>query len=84
MGTSSKFKIDKRFRFRSGKTIRQWCVARGIDFKMHMRQWPLMAGYYAYPPPGPILKPAIRPAMISKATLWQKIVRFICQLLQIK
>jgi hypothetical protein len=82
MGTASKRKI--RYGFRSGKNIRQWCAARGIDFKTHMSQFPLMAGYYTYPPPGPVLKPARHASVTSEATLWQKIVRFICQLLQIR
>jgi hypothetical protein len=36
MGTSSK--IDTRKRFISTKPLKQWCKARGIDFREHCKK----------------------------------------------
>lgn len=33
MGSRSKMKVDKKYT--STKSLKQWCKARGIDFKEH-------------------------------------------------
>ena len=36
--------------YKSSKTVKAWCKARGIDFRAHMRQFPLASCNYYIPP----------------------------------
>jgi hypothetical protein len=59
---------------KSCKPLKQWCKARGIDPVEHMKQFPLLAGYYDLPS-----KP-----VIIQLSFWDKIRNFICRLLRVK
>uniref|UniRef100_A0A6M3LY19 Uncharacterized protein n=1 Tax=viral metagenome TaxID=1070528 RepID=A0A6M3LY19_9ZZZZ len=39
MGTSSKGNQNRAKTFRSTKNLKQWCKARGIDFKQHCEEY---------------------------------------------
>lgn len=74
MGTSSKLKVRKNRTYRSGRMIKEWCQARGIDFATHMKQFPLLACNYNIP----IAHAAIEPS------LWAKVKDYICRVLHLK
>lgn len=53
--------------YKSSKTIKAWCKARGLDFRAHMSQFPLASCNYYIPP-------AIR---LEGKGVFQKIKEFI-------